>query len=125
MKKPARSAGVLGSPGGGRIGSTVIEILVNLIDFKMDLKKAVETPKFAGYDYYKEIRLEDTYPEKTLEFLQKIYGHKVKVYSYPDLYFRRPQQHRGGSGRHLLRHGYGAPPWRSRLPGQVGAAAFS
>jgi gamma-glutamyltranspeptidase/glutathione hydrolase len=90
VEKDGKVRWVLGSPGGGRIGSTVIEILVNLIDFNMDLKKAVETPKFAGYDYYKEIRMEDNYPAKTVEVLQKVFGHKVKIYDYPDLYFGGP-----------------------------------
>ncbi len=80
---------IIGSPGGGRIGSTVIEILVNLIDFNMDIEQAIKTPKFAGYDSYKEIRLEDRYPEKTISFLEML-GHKVKKYSYPDLYFGGP-----------------------------------
>ncbi len=80
---------VVGSPGGGRIGSTVVEILVNLIDFKMDLEEAVRKPKFSGYDLYKGIRLEDNYPAATISFLEMM-GHKVKKYGYPDLYFGGP-----------------------------------
>ncbi|MBU2511318.1 gamma-glutamyltransferase [bacterium] len=80
---------IVGSPGGGRIGSTVIEILVNLIDFNMDIEQAIKTPKFAGYDSYKEIYLEDSYPEKTLLFLEML-GHQIKKYNYPDLFFGGP-----------------------------------
>lgn len=80
---------VIGSPGGGRIGSTVVEILVNMIDFSMSMEDAIRAPKFAGYDTYKQIRLEDKYPAKTLEFLEML-GHKIKKYGYPDLYFGGP-----------------------------------
>ena len=89
VKQDGKVRWVVGSPGGGRIGSTVIEILVNLIDFDMSMEEAVKTPKFAGYDSYKEIRLEDKYPAKTLEFLEMM-GHKIKKYDYPDLFFGGP-----------------------------------
>ena len=71
VKKDGQVRWVIGSPGGGRIGSTVIEILVNLIDFDMSLRTAIRTPKFVGYDAYKEIQLEDDFPPKTIQFLRK------------------------------------------------------
>jgi gamma-glutamyltranspeptidase/glutathione hydrolase len=89
VKQDGRVRWVLGSPGGGRIGSTVIEILVNLIDFGMDLEAAIRTPKFAGYDAYREIQLEDEFPPKTVQLLKQM-GHEVVTYSYPDLYFGGP-----------------------------------
>ncbi|MCP4274133.1 MAG: gamma-glutamyltransferase [Gammaproteobacteria bacterium] len=89
VKKDGKLLWVLGSPGGSRIGSTVTEILVNMIDFNMNLEQAIRKPKFSGYDSFKEIRLEDAYPPKTLQFL-KTMGHKIKKYSYPDLYFGGP-----------------------------------
>ena len=89
VKKDGKVRWVIGSPGGGRIGSTVLEILVNLIDFGMGLEEAISTPKFVGYDAYKEIQLEDEFPPKTVQFLESL-GHEVKEYSYPDLYFGGP-----------------------------------
>jgi gamma-glutamyltranspeptidase/glutathione hydrolase len=89
VKKDGKVRWVLGSPGAGRIGSTVIEILVNLIDFDMSLEQAIRTPKFTGYDAYKEIQLEDDFPPKTVELLEAL-GHKVKRYDHPDLYFGGP-----------------------------------
>jgi gamma-glutamyltranspeptidase/glutathione hydrolase len=89
VKKDGKVRWVLGSPGAGRIGSTVIEILVNLIDFDMNLEQAIKTPKFTGYDAYKEIQLEDDFPQKTVELLEAL-GHKVKRYDHPDLYFGGP-----------------------------------
>jgi gamma-glutamyltranspeptidase/glutathione hydrolase len=89
VKKDGKVRWVLGSPGAGRIGSTVIEILVNLIDFDMSLEQAIRTPKFTGYDAYKEIQLEDDFPQKTVKLLEAL-GHKVKRYDHPDLYFGGP-----------------------------------
>jgi len=89
VKKDGELRWVLGSPGGGRIGSTMIEILVNLIDFDMDLELAIRTPKFSGYDAYKEIQLEDDFPQKTVHLLEEM-GHQVKRYEHPDLYFGGP-----------------------------------
>ena len=63
--------------------------MVNLIDFGMNLEQAIKTPKFSGYDAYKEIHLEDDFPPKTIQFLENM-GHKVKRYAYPDLYFGGP-----------------------------------
>jgi gamma-glutamyltranspeptidase/glutathione hydrolase len=89
VKKDGQVRWVLGSPGAGRIGSTIIEILVNLIDFDMDLALAIKTPKFTGYDSYKEIQLEDDFPQKTVNLLEEM-GHAVKRYDHPDLYFGGP-----------------------------------
>ena len=89
VKKDGKVRWVLGSPGAGRIGSTLIEILVNLIDFDMSLEMAIRTPKFSGYDSYKEIQLEDDFPQKTVDLLEEL-GHKVKRYDHPDLYFGGP-----------------------------------
>ena len=89
VKKDGKVRWVLGSPGAGRIGSTIIEILVNLIDFEMSLENAIRAPKFTGYDAYKEIQLEDDFPPKTIEFLLEM-GHEVKRYPHPDLYFGGP-----------------------------------
>ena len=89
VRKDGKVRWVIGSPGGGRIGSTVIEILVNLIDFEMSLENAIRAPKFTGYDAYKEIQLEDDFPPKTIEFLLEL-GHEVKRYEHPDLYFGGP-----------------------------------
>ena len=89
VKKDGKVRWVIGSPGGGRIGSTIIEILVNLIDFDMSLENAIRAPKFAGYDSYKEIQLEDDFPARTIQLLQEM-GHEVKRYEHPDLFFGGP-----------------------------------
>ena len=37
---------VVGSPGGGRIITTVLQVLLNVIDFGMDVQQAVDAPRF-------------------------------------------------------------------------------
>ncbi|MEE4217047.1 MAG: gamma-glutamyltransferase [Xanthomonadales bacterium] len=96
VKKDGNVRWVIGSPGAGRIGSTIIEILVNVIDFGMDLEQAIRTPKFTGYDAYSEIQLEDEFPDKTVRFLEQM-GHVVKEYDHPDLYFGGPNAIEVGS----------------------------
>lgn len=89
VRKDGKVRWVIGSPGAGRIGSTIVEILVNLIDFDMSLENAIRAPKFTGYDANRQIQLEDDFPPKTIEFLVSL-GHEVKRYQYPDLYFGGP-----------------------------------
>ncbi len=89
VRKDGKVRWVIGSPGGGRIGSTIIEILVNLMDFEMSLENAVKAPKFSGYDAYKEIQLEDDFPPETIRLLEQL-GHEVKRYEHPDLFFGGP-----------------------------------
>jgi gamma-glutamyltranspeptidase/glutathione hydrolase len=89
VRKDGKVRWVIGSPGAGRIGSTIVEILVNVIDFDMSLENAIRAPKFTGYDAYKAIQLEDDYPQKTIDLLVAM-GHEVKRYSFPDLYFGGP-----------------------------------
>jgi len=89
VRKDGKVRWVIGSPGAGRIGSTIVEILVNVIDFQMSLENAIRAPKFTGYDAYKAIQLEDDYPQKTIDLLLQM-GHEVKRYPNPDLYFGGP-----------------------------------
>ena len=89
VRKDGKVRWVIGSPGAGRIGSTIVEILVNVIDFEMSLENAIRAPKFTGYDAYKAIQLEDDFPQKTIDLLLEM-GHEVKRYPHPDLYFGGP-----------------------------------
>ena len=89
VKQDGEVRWVIGSPGAGRIGSTVVEILVNLVDFGMSLEEAIRAPKFTGYDSYDEIQLENAFPPETVRFLEAM-GHEVRQYEYPDLYFGGP-----------------------------------
>jgi len=78
---------VLGSPGAGRIPSTVVETIVNVIDFGMTLEDAIRTPKFCSRVSYKELRIEGGYPQAALDALEAL-GHTLKTsYGELDLYF--------------------------------------
>ena len=90
VEKDGKVRWVVGSPGGGRIVSTVVQLLVGLIDHGMTVEGAVKTPKFVGYHAYKEIQMEKGFDPATVKFLTEVLGHKVKIFNYPDLYFGGP-----------------------------------
>lgn len=50
---------VVGSPGGARIITTVLQVIVNVIDYKMDLGRAVEYPRFHMQWLPDELRVEE------------------------------------------------------------------
>jgi gamma-glutamyltranspeptidase/glutathione hydrolase len=43
--KDGSPAGILGSPGGPRIITTVLQVLLNVIEFGMDIQEAVDYPR--------------------------------------------------------------------------------
>lgn len=77
---------VLGTPGAGRIPSTVVETIVNTVDFGMSLEEAIKAPKFCSRIAYKELRMEGGYSDSTIAALKAL-GHKIKTYGTLDLYF--------------------------------------
>jgi len=90
VEKDGELRWVIGTPGAGRIVPTTVNLLVNLIDNKMPLDQAVKAPKFVGYSSYSDLRIEKGYPQSTLDFLEKVLGHKINEYPYPDLFFGGP-----------------------------------
>ncbi len=71
---------VVGSPGGPTIISTVLEVLVNLIDFKMNVADAVNAPRFHHQWQPDELNVEPGFSPDTIDRL-KARGHAVKVVS--------------------------------------------
>jgi gamma-glutamyltranspeptidase/glutathione hydrolase len=67
---------VLGTPGAGRIPSTVVEMIVNVIDFGMSLEDAIKAPKFTSRVGYAELHLEGGYSDGTIAALEAL-GHTV------------------------------------------------
>lgn len=49
---------VVGSPGGSRIITTVLQVVMNVIDHRMDVQEAVDAPRFHHQWLPDEIRLE-------------------------------------------------------------------
>lgn len=68
---------VLGSPGGGTIINTVLEVLLNVLAFKMDVRQAVTEPRFHNQWMPDQVLLERTISQDTVDRLQEA-GYKVK-----------------------------------------------
>ena len=67
----------LGSPGGPTIINTVLEVLVNVVDFGMNVQDAVNWPRFHHQWMPDELRLEAGYSPDTVALLEKR-GYTVK-----------------------------------------------
>jgi gamma-glutamyltranspeptidase/glutathione hydrolase len=76
--KDGRPLVVTGSPGGSRIISTVLQVLVNTLDFDMNIAAAVAAPRLHHQWLPDEVRVERGFPEATLEAL-RARGHRIAV----------------------------------------------
>ena len=67
---------VTGTPGGSRIISAVLQIVVNALDYRMDVAAAVAAPRVHHQWMPDDVRVERGFPEETLEAL-RAKGHRV------------------------------------------------
>jgi gamma-glutamyltranspeptidase/glutathione hydrolase len=67
---------VTGSPGGSRIISTVLQVIVNVLDYNMDVASAVAAPRLHHQWLPDEVRIERGFAEDTLAAL-RAKGHRV------------------------------------------------
>lgn len=67
---------VTGSPGGSRIISTVLQVIVNVLDYKMDVAAAVAAPRLHHQWLPDEVRVERGFPDDVLVGL-KAKGHLI------------------------------------------------
>ena len=67
---------VTGSPGGSRIISTVLQVIVNVLDYHMDVAWAVAAPRLHHQWLPDEVRIERGFSDQTLSALRAM-GHKV------------------------------------------------
>ena len=67
---------VTGSPGGSRIITTVLQVIVNVIDFHMPIDQAVETPRLHNQWQPDEVTVEPGFPADEIAAL-KARGHNV------------------------------------------------
>jgi gamma-glutamyltranspeptidase/glutathione hydrolase len=67
---------VTGSPGGSRIISTVLQVIVNVLDYKMDVADAVASPRLHHQWLPDDVRIEPGFPDDVLTAL-KAKGHRV------------------------------------------------
>ena len=68
---------VLGTPGGPTITSTVLQIITNVVDFGMQLERAVDFPRFHHQWMPDELRMEEGFPQHTVEQLKER-GHTIR-----------------------------------------------
>lgn len=61
---------VTGSPGGSRIISTVLQVIVNVLDYRMDVAAAVAAPRLHHQWLPDEVRIERGFPEDVLSALR-------------------------------------------------------
>jgi gamma-glutamyltranspeptidase/glutathione hydrolase len=69
---------VTGSPGGSRIISTVLQVIVNVLDYQMDLAAAVAAPRLHHQWQPDEVRIERGFAEATLAELSAKGHHLVE-----------------------------------------------
>jgi gamma-glutamyltranspeptidase/glutathione hydrolase len=67
---------VTGTPGGSRIISTVLQVIVNVLDYHMDVAAAVAAPRLHHQWMPDEVRIERGFAEATLEQL-RARGHRL------------------------------------------------
>ncbi|HEX7790028.1 MAG TPA: gamma-glutamyltransferase, partial [Afipia sp.] len=67
---------VTGSPGGSRIISAVLQVLINAIDFEMNVAAAVSAPRLHHQWLPDEVRVEHGFSEATLTALRER-GHRI------------------------------------------------
>lgn len=77
---------VLGSPGASRIICTVVELIVNTIDFGMNVYEANWAPRFYCQKYEDYLYLEGGISQEVQEELERM-GHTIRAYSDRDLFF--------------------------------------
>lgn len=77
---------VVGSPGASRIIATIVQVIVNVIDFKMSATEANYAPRFFCQKLDDYLSLESSINISVQEALKEK-GHKLKIYEGYDAYF--------------------------------------
>jgi gamma-glutamyltranspeptidase/glutathione hydrolase len=71
----------LGTPGGHTIGQTVPQMVMNLVDFQMDILEAISAPR-ASFAEPDRILLEEGISSDVIEKLRAV-GHKIRILNKP------------------------------------------
>ncbi|MBN1225127.1 MAG: gamma-glutamyltransferase [Candidatus Aminicenantes bacterium] len=91
---------VLGSPGGTRIFTSLLQIILNVIEFGMNVDEAIEAPRFFSYSTQGEageLALESRIPQSVIDRLKEL-GHEMEIRDAYDTYFG------GAQAIMILRH---------------------
>jgi gamma-glutamyltranspeptidase/glutathione hydrolase len=76
VKQGGKNFLITGSPGGSRIISTTLQVIMNVIDHKMNIQTAVNSPRVHHQWWPDEIRIEQGISPDTIKLLTNM-GHKV------------------------------------------------
>lgn len=77
VRRDGRNYLVTGSPGGSRIITTTLQVVLNVIDHNMNIQSAVSAPRIHHQWLPDEIRIEQGISPDTVQLLEEK-GHKVK-----------------------------------------------
>ncbi len=81
ITKDGRLVLVVGSPGGGRIITTVLQVVLNVLEFGMDVQEAVDAPRFHHQWYPDTVMLEKQgFPADIVNALAAL-GHRTEAVS--------------------------------------------
>jgi gamma-glutamyltranspeptidase/glutathione hydrolase len=69
-----------GSPGGSRIITTALQVILNVIDHKLNIQSAVNSPRVHSQLWPEEIGVEQGISDDTIKILQNM-GNTVTPYS--------------------------------------------
>jgi gamma-glutamyltranspeptidase/glutathione hydrolase len=86
IAKDGRPLYVIGTPGGDLIISTIAQVVVNLIDFEMPLREAIDAPRMFSIFTQRDLEIEGGHGEKSYRLLGTL-GHEVKRYDGIRAYF--------------------------------------
>ncbi|WP_372964031.1 gamma-glutamyltransferase [Marinobacter sp.] len=78
VRKDGRNFLVTGSPGGSRIITTTLQVVMNVIDHNMNIQTAVNAPRIHHQWLPDEIRIEQGISPDTIKLLEAR-GHKIKT----------------------------------------------
>jgi len=70
IEKDGKIVAILGSPGGSKIITAVLQVILNLVEFKMPLAKAVEAKRFHHQWLPDFLLLEKGFPQETINNLK-------------------------------------------------------
>ncbi|MCF8239841.1 MAG: gamma-glutamyltransferase [Melioribacteraceae bacterium] len=82
VAKDGKAMLVLGSPGGRSIINTVLQVLLNVIEFKMNIAEAIESPRIHHQWLPDKTVIEDWGFSPDTERIYKEYGHAINYENY-------------------------------------------
>jgi len=76
VKKKGKNVLVVGSPGGARIITTTLQVIMNVIDFGLNIQSAINAPRVHHQWLPDELRIEEGISPDTVQLLRQM-GHTV------------------------------------------------